>query len=392
MLVFSDDWGRHPSSCQHLVGKLLPRWRVDWVNTIGTRRPRLSAADLRRAAGTAREWLRREPRAAATDAQPRALPPNLRVLAPLHWPGFRNRFERELNRMLLWRALRTRFVDERDPPAAIVATAPIPADLAASTRRFPWVYYCVDDFSQWPGLDGDALGKLEVELARHVRGTTAASEPRRPRLRGLGLEATLLTHGIDPEHWRLPELAGTSDPAREVVAMFWGHADARLDARVCLAVAERARLVFVGPRADDVDPRLTTHPRIEWRGAVPYDELPRVAREADVLVMPYADLEATRAMQPLKLKEYLATGLPAVATPLPANREWSDALDLASDPREFAERVLARAKAPLPEAQRAARLRLAAEHWSAKARVFEDLLFAAADAPLPALEPRSEAP
>jgi hypothetical protein len=36
--------------------------------------------------------------------------------------------------------------------------------------------------------------------------------------------------------------------------------------------------------------------------------------------MPYADLAATRAMQPLKLKEYLATGRPVVVRDLPATR------------------------------------------------------------------------
>ena len=34
LLVFSDDWGRHPSSCQHLISQLLPKYHVDWVNTM----------------------------------------------------------------------------------------------------------------------------------------------------------------------------------------------------------------------------------------------------------------------------------------------------------------------------------------------------------------------
>ena len=30
LVVFSDDWGRHPSSAQHLIRQLLPRYQVDW--------------------------------------------------------------------------------------------------------------------------------------------------------------------------------------------------------------------------------------------------------------------------------------------------------------------------------------------------------------------------
>ena len=51
LVVFADDWGRHPSSCQHLVGGLVDRFDVLWVNTIGTRPPRLSVEDAGKAVG-----------------------------------------------------------------------------------------------------------------------------------------------------------------------------------------------------------------------------------------------------------------------------------------------------------------------------------------------------
>ena len=56
LVVFSDDWGRHPSSAQHLIRQLLPRYRVDWVNTVGTHRPRLSLGDLRRGVEKLKGW------------------------------------------------------------------------------------------------------------------------------------------------------------------------------------------------------------------------------------------------------------------------------------------------------------------------------------------------
>ena len=55
-LVFSDDWGRHPSSCQHLVRALLPGQPVTWVNTIGTRPLRLDRATAKRGAEKLRGW------------------------------------------------------------------------------------------------------------------------------------------------------------------------------------------------------------------------------------------------------------------------------------------------------------------------------------------------
>jgi hypothetical protein len=76
-------------------------------------------------------------------------------------------------------------------------------------------------------------------------------------------------------------------------------------------------------------------------------------------------------MQPLKLKEYLATGKPVVARGLPSTRPWADACDVAETADEFAAKVLERLKTGLPESQRLARHRLNSEGWAEKARTFE---------------------
>src|SRR5262249_51716196 len=105
--------------------------------------------------------------------------------------------------------------------------------------------------------------------------------------------------------------------------------------------------------------------------SLPYQQLPRLAREAAVLVMPYADLPVTRAMQPLKLKEYLATSRPVVVRDLPAVRAWANCMDVADRPEAFTEAALRRRADGLPKAQERARARLAEESWTAKAKLFE---------------------
>lgn len=89
--------------------------------------------------------------------------------------------------------------------------------------------------------------------------------------------------------------------------------------------------------------------------------------------MPYADLPVTRAMQPLKMKEYLATGKPIVVRDLPAARGWADCLDLAASPEAFSLAVRAHISGGLPDDQRLGRRRLAEESWDEKARTFERL-------------------
>jgi hypothetical protein len=96
--------------------------------------------------------------------------------------------------------------------------------------------------------------------------------------------------------------------------------------------------------------------------------------------MPYADLPVTRAIQPLKLKEYLATGKPTVVRDLPAVRPWADCLDLVDTAESFSKAVRLRLAEGLPEQQQRARARLAAESWQEKARLFEQWGLAAAPA------------
>ena len=76
-------------------------------------------------------------------------------------------------------------------------------------------------------------------------------------------------------------------------------------------------------------------------------------------------------MQPLKLKEYLATGKSVVARDLPATSAWADALDLARTPEAFSAAVRRRLSTGLPKEQRLARRRLAGESWESKAQAFE---------------------
>ena len=371
LVVFSDDWGRHPSSAQHLIRRLLPRYRVDWVNTVGTHRPRLSLGDLRRGVEKLKGWTagtrKSEPVAAVGPLEPV-------VHAPVHWPGFKTKAERMLNRVLLRRAL-AGVLNGEPKPAAVITTVPITADLAASFPGLKWIYYCVDDFAEWPGLDGDTLRRMELDLLRHAAAVICVSDVLKRRLAGLGVSAHLLTHGVELEHWQGVRRRPLCGPGRRPTLLYWGHADTRLDADILLHLAGTCDVRMAG-RYDEVDGRLIRQRGITWIGPVPYERLPELASEADVLIMPYADLPVTRAMQPLKLKEYLATGLPVVATPLPANRAWGDAMDLTADPDEFAKRCLARARRSLPDSQARARQRLAFESWENKALQFEQWIMA----------------
>ncbi|MBY0524714.1 MAG: hypothetical protein K2R98_15020 [Gemmataceae bacterium] len=368
LLVFADDWGRHPSSAQHLIRNLLDAHAVCWVNTIGTRTPSLDWSTVRRGVEKVRHWARGNSAVNSSSAGPK-------IVSPRMWPWFSSRRDRWLNRMLLEKQLRPLIASLDEAPIAIT-TLPIVADLMGPLPVARWVYYCVDDFTQWPGLDGDALRHMEDQLVARADDLIAVSETLRQRLARMGRDAHLLTHGVDLDFWksaptsaRLPDLQGLPQPW----IVFWGVIDRRMDVEFVQRLAgdlTHGTVILIGPQ-DRPDPALHRLPRVAVRPSLPFEALPGLARQTDVLIMPYADLPVTRAMQPLKLKEYLATGKPAVARDLPANRSWSDCLDLTTNPEDFSRLVRLRLAQGLPEEQRRARQRLQTESWAAKSRQFQ---------------------
>lgn len=374
LVVFADDWGRHPSSCQHLVRHLLPRRDVVWVNTIGTRPPRLDWGTAKRVMGKLREWAkpkaREERRVPDADLTPR-------IVAPKMWPSFRSRSARSLNRKLLLRALRPVFEALPQPPN-VVTTLPLVADLVGELPADRWTYYCVDDFSVWPGYDGDTMLRMERDLVPRVQEVVAVSDTLVNHIATFGRAAHLLTHGVDLDHWRKEsngETPSCADAIRELdcQALFWGVIDRRLDLSFVRALCDAlptGNLVFVGPQ-EDPDPELFRLPRVRVMSPVTYRDLSALARQVPVLMMPYADLPVTRAMQPLKLKEYLATGRPAVVRALPSTRPWGDCCDVCETPAAFAAKVRERLQSGVPADQQTARRRLDAEGWAGKAEQFE---------------------
>ena len=384
LLVFSDDWGRHPSSCQHLIRELLPTREVLWVNTIGTRPPRFDLRTAQRVIEKLKHWsgAASQPQVRSDQPSHPALAPE--ILSPRMWPSFASLPARKLNQAMLTRALTPAIRRMAQAPVAIT-TLPIVADLVGQLPVAKWIYYCVDDFSVWPGYDGKTMGAMERELVPRMHDTVAASEALADGLRPLGASPTLITHGVDLSRWSgqpdqghsaLPEFEGLEGP----YIVFWGVIDRRMDTEWVAGLSEALQsqhrpgtIVFFGPH-EDPDPRLRELPRVSLRGAVSFERLAHIAAHSSVLIMPYQDMPATRAMQPLKLKEYLASGLPVVVRNLPATQPWSDACDVCDASEAFIRSVLMRLDSGTSEEQAHARQRLTFESWIAKAELLEKVI------------------
>ncbi|OYY12749.1 MAG: hypothetical protein B7Y70_04450 [Rhizobiales bacterium 35-68-8] len=369
LVVFGEDWGAHPSSTQHLVRHLLAHHRTVWVNSIGLRRPRLSAHDMGRA-------LRKLRAAAGPAAAPRAveaLPEGLSVVSPLAvpWPG--SRLAERANGWLLARRLRP--VLAARGMARPILWASLPSAVAAVGRlgERAVVYYCGDDFGALSGVDHAPVLEMEQRLVAKADLVIAAS-PELARRFPAG-KTRLIPHGVDGALFGTPAARAADLPGGKV-AGFYGSISDWLD----LAMLERAAralpdwsFVFVGPVRTDVS-ALAGLPNVRFLGARPHGALPSYVQHWTVSLIPFRDTPQIRACNPLKLREYLAAGTPVAATRFPALEPY-EPLVAAIDPGGDLAMAIRQAEAMAPDAalRRAA---VAEEGWDRRADAVEALLAA----------------
>jgi glycosyltransferase involved in cell wall biosynthesis len=102
---------------------------------------------------------------------------------------------------------------------------------------------------------------------------------------------------------------------------FVGELKRWIDEALLTEVAERmphASFVLVGPAGIDVS-RLSRCPNVHLLGPRPHAAVPHYLRAFDVTIIPYRLTNATAAIYPAKLNEYLAMGLPVSFAAAPAS-------------------------------------------------------------------------
>ncbi|MGO4383802.1 glycosyltransferase [Specibacter sp. RAF43] len=246
------------------------------------------------------------------------------------------------------------------------------------------VYWAQDDFvglAPLVGQDPQAFARADEELASAADVIIAANPSVAQALRQRGHVARLIPFGCDDELF-----GATAAPAADVrlaapMAVFMGHLGDRIDLDILEAVAgSGVSLLVVGPFHPRTDAERFTavlnRPNVQWVGERGFEDLPRYLARAEVGILPYTHSRFNTGSFPLKTLEYLAAGLPVVATGLPAI-SWlgTEHIDVAEGPAAFREAVAARLARGRDIPGDAERRAFAARHsWAARAAEFADAM------------------
>ena len=324
LVVFSNDWDGDPLSKTHIMRILSKENRILWVNSIGNRAPKANAHDLKRI------WRKlttftQGVRQGATEVEP-----NLFVLAPLAIPLYGSNAVRAANKVLLraqvMRAMRSLGFQRALSWSFLPASAAVSGTLGEELV----VYHCVDEFSAFNDTNGQQIAALERLLLKRADLVITSAERLYENKRAQNANTALVRHGVDFEHFVKACDAATEVPEeiarlpRPIIGFFgllaeWVDQDALI---ACAKAYPQGSVVVVGKTMPDVDPtRLRALPNVHLLGRKPYAALPGYCKAFDVALNPFKVNELTLNANPLKVREYLAAGLPVISSDLPEVRQ-----------------------------------------------------------------------
>lgn len=234
----------------------------------------------------------------------------------------------------------------------------------------PLVYDCMDDALAFAQDEGVRAQKARWERALCARAdiVVCSSAELAARLHARGVPEERLTtipNGWDPEAF--PVQASAPLPgAGPLTLAYFGTVGPWLDVDALRAIAHACpdvSLRLIGP-VDGAPP--AGIPRLALEPPWPHAALASAVADAHALLLPFRVDALTRAVDPVKLYEYIALGKPVLAAHWPALDRFAPYASFYRDAAHAAQRVAGRALAVPPPAEDRAAF-LAPQSWQARA-------------------------
>lgn len=345
---------------------------IIWVNYHASRRPQATIADLGAASAKIRQFVR----------GPVRVSDNITVVTPIVIPLPGNAAVAAINKRLLVRQIRSVLSTLPPRPVQLWSFAPDADYLCGAFDEECVVYYCVDEFGEFTGYDRHRVLAAEARLAGKADLLIATSRALFDAKRYLCRNSIHVPHGVDFDHFATADRSRRELIPEDIAALprpilgFWGLIQDWVDVDLLAQIA-RTRpawsIVLIGDIVTDVS-ALHGLDNMHLLGRRPYHALPRYAAGFDIGIIPFKLNELTRAVNPIKLREYLAAGLPVVSTPLPEVEAYRPHVQTAANADAFAESCEIALKNDNENAVSDRRNAMRNETWDAKVELISSAL------------------
>lgn len=324
ILCFSHDWTGDPLSKTHIMRLLAKDNRILWVNSLPNRMPTASGKDVSRLFRKIKSFT--EP--------VREVERNIFVLNPLAIPAYGSETVVALNQRSLVSQVKKAMRRLSFSNVVNVVFNPAAGMIAGLLGESELIYYCVDEYTEFTGAS-PGLKAIEDDLFRRADLVIVSAERLLDSKQHLNPNTHIIRHGTDWKHFRTALDDATVVPAeianlpRPVIG-FHGLLADWIDYELIKKTAEHfsnGSVVLIGKIAVDAGQKVKTLdgvPNVHFLGRKAYAELPAYCKGFDVAINPFEINELTLAANPLKVREYLAAGVPVVSTDIPEVRVLGD--------------------------------------------------------------------
>jgi glycosyltransferase involved in cell wall biosynthesis len=315
----------------------------------------------------------------------RPTPEGVTVVSPAVLPFFGSKAARAANRKLL--ALQIgRLARQAGFSRPILWIAiPTAADMIGEIDEQLVIYQVSDkydanlmdhatDLATITRLHERAIDKADLVL---YSGQKLLAEADRGRERSF-----LLEQAVDFDHWS-PAGSGNLEVAEAVAQIphprlgYFGAIEPWLIDQDLINRAARERpdwqWIFIGNKSRGVE--IEALPNTHFLPAVAYQNLPNYAAGFDVCVLPWDTAHSfTSYGSAIKVREYLATGLPVVISPLPEYESMSEVLRIARSHDDWFRLVEEALNESDPALRRARQAAVSSGTWDARAEWVSSLI------------------
>jgi glycosyltransferase involved in cell wall biosynthesis len=235
------------------------------------------------------------------------------------------------------------------------------------------VYLRLDDYSLYPGVDPDLVERTEpgmLDRADAIVATARALIPTGENAR----KTHYLPQGVHFDHFASAPL---EVPPGKVLGFFGTLAD-WLDYDLIAAVAKAApdwELHFVGMvEYAPATPTLEKLPNVRLFPPVPFARLPAIVSPWRAAWIPFQLNSLTKGVNPLKIWEYLAAGLPTHCTPLPEVAPLRGQVLISDDAASITRWMGDVLRTDTPEARRARRESVRKHSWRGRSAALRRII------------------
>jgi glycosyltransferase involved in cell wall biosynthesis len=254
-------------------------------------------------------------------------------------------------------------------PLMVLVQLPFWAELGRELARrlgVPLVYDRIDLHTGFPGVPQSIEG-AEDRLIREADLVCATATLLAEKPREMNPHVQLLPNGVDLGAFPEPASQHRNGVRIGYVGALGPWFDAEAVERAARALPDW-RFHLAGRVEDPRVAALSSLPNLETIGEIPFTEVPGFLSDLDVALIPFRDLPLTRAVDPVKLYEALAMGLPVVARRLPETERWSEPLVyLYDDPESFVSQLRRAVEERTPDLAQERRRAAEGESWDHRA-------------------------